>query len=96
MDDQSGRTAKLRKLMILAYFQALSQFLGSKKFLHGDSITITDCCAFAHLCQILFIPINHPHKQFIDDECSNLSSYVERIKIELWPDWEEVLGKVSW
>merc|ERR1712212_411043 len=51
--------------------KALSLFLGDKKFLHGDEITTTDCCAFGHLCQILFIPINHPHKKFMDEECPN-------------------------
>jgi len=76
--------------------KALSLFLGDKKFLHGDEITTTDCCAFGHLCQILFIPINHPHKKFMDEECPNLAPYVERIKAELWPDWDEMLSKVPW
>ena len=76
--------------------QALSLFLGDKKYLHGEAMTTTDCCAFGHLCQILFIPINHPHKDFIDSECPNLPPYVERIKAELWPDWDETLAKVPW
>jgi len=76
--------------------KALSLYLGDKKFLHGDTITTSDCCAFGHLCQILFIPINHPHREFIETECQNIAPYVDRIKAELWPDWDEILGKVPW
>jgi len=79
----------------MADWKALSQFLGSKRFMCGDEMTTVDCCAFAHLCQILNIPLNHPFKPFILEQCPNLVQYVERIRNKLWSDWDE-LGRNGW
>lgn len=79
----------------MADWKALSQFLGSKRFLCGDEITTADCSAFAHLCQILFIPLKHPFKPFVVEHCANLVGYADRMRDELWSDWDE-LGRNGW
>jgi len=49
----------------MADLKALSKLLGKKEFLGGGAMSTADCCAFAHLCQILYIPLKHPFKPFI-------------------------------
>lgn len=71
-------------------FQAVSDFLGKKRFIFGENMTTLDCYLFAHIAQIFYIPIDYPHKPFIKDRCANLLDYVVRIKEKIWPDWEEV------
>jgi len=74
----------------MADLKALSNLLGDKEFLAGDSMTTADCSAFAHLAQILDIPLAHPFKPFVDAECPNLRLFLDRVKRRLWPDWEEL------
>jgi len=71
-------------------FKALSKLLGKKSFLGGEVITTADCCAFGHLCQIFDIPLSHPFKPFVEEECPNLRPYADRIKSCLWPDWHQL------
>ena len=40
--------------------------------------------------QILYLPVEYPHKKFMFEECPNLVALVERIKTKLWPDWENI------
>jgi len=73
-----------------ADLKALSLFLGSKTYLTGDIITTADCSAFSHLAQILEIPLNHPFKRYVEEQCPNLVPFYKRIKESLWPDWEQL------
>lgn len=73
--------------------QALSDFLGSKPFMMGEKMTTIDCVAFAHLSQLLYIPLDYPHTIYLKKNCPNLAAYVDRIKADIWPDWEEVCEK---
>ncbi|PAA72116.1 hypothetical protein BOX15_Mlig023210g1 [Macrostomum lignano] len=70
--------------------RALSRVLGSKKFLFGERMTAADCYAFGHLAQILYVPVDYPHKQFMREQTPNLCEYVTRIKETLWPDWDQL------
>ncbi|PAA48108.1 hypothetical protein BOX15_Mlig003243g4 [Macrostomum lignano] len=69
---------------------ALSRALGNKQFLFGDEPTTADCYAFGHLAQILYIPINYPHKKFMRESTPNLCEYVDRMKERFWPDWDKL------
>ena len=69
---------------------ALSVMLADKPYLLGDMATSLDCTVFGHLSQFLFIDINFPQEKYLRENCPNLVSLVERIKLDVWPDWEEM------
>ena len=69
---------------------ALSCLLGQQRFFHGDNPSTLDCVVFGHLAQFLYIDIKFPQAEFIRSEAANLLQLVERIRTELWPDWEEM------
>jgi len=70
--------------------RALSVILGEKKFILGDKVTRVDATVFGTLAQILYLPLDTPHKRFIESECKNLVDYCQRIKHSYWPDWNEI------
>lgn len=74
-------------------FQAVSDLLGEKQYFFGDKMTTLDCYLFGHLCQVLYIPVEYPHKEYIHKNCGNLVEYTERIKKELWPDWDIICAE---
>ena len=69
---------------------ALSVMLADKPYLQGDMATSLDCTVFGHMSQFLFIDINFPQEKYLRENCPNLVSLVERIKLDVWPDWEEM------
>ena len=70
---------------------AISNLLGDKKYFLGTSKPSTiDCTLFGHLAQFLYIPMAFPQKKYMHENCPNLVQLVERIKAEIWPDWEEM------
>ena len=74
--------------------QAISDWLGSKPYMMGDAPHPVDCSVFGFLA-ILFY--NGPEDNFFTKEAKerfpNLKAYVDRIKSEFWPDWDELLVK---
>ena len=68
----------------------LSVMLADKPYLLGEAVTSLDCTVFGHLTQFLFIDINFPQEKYLREKCPNLVNLVERIKLEIWPDWEEM------
>jgi len=70
--------------------RSISAYLGTKQFLHGDTPTQVDAVLFGYLAQILYIPLESPHKKLINTECKNLVRYLDRIKARVWPDWDEI------
>ncbi|CAH1784744.1 unnamed protein product [Owenia fusiformis] len=77
------------KEISLKDLSALSNFLGEKNYLMGDKISEVDCAIFGMLAQILYHSPGSPHLKFVTESCQNLVDYVERIKQEVWPDWNE-------
>ena len=69
---------------------ALSCLLGQQRFFHGDQPSSLDCVVFGHLAQFLYIDIKFPQAEYLRSEATNLLDLVERIKTEVWPDWEEM------
>jgi len=75
--------------------KAISELLGSKEFLFGDSPTTIDCVLFGHLAQFLYIDIGFPQKTYMEHNCPNLVSLVERMKGRFWPQWEEEIEQAK-
>ena len=71
--------------------RAISSILGDKKYLlTEDKMTAYDCTLFGHLVQFLYIPMDFPQKKFMQENCPNLVAYVDRIRDDLWPNWDEM------
>lgn len=68
--------------------QALSDYLGEKKYFFGEEATTIDCTLFGHLAQFLYIPMDFPQKEYMYEHCQNLVRYVDRFKERYWKeDW---------
>jgi len=76
--------------------KALSEFLADKPYFFGDQPSVLDCIAFAHLVQILCLEdVEYPLKTFVQESCSNLVTFVERLKQQYWPDWTELTNTLD-
>ena len=69
---------------------ALSSILGDQRFFFGEKPSSLDCAVFGHLAQFLYIDIKFPQENYIRTKATNLLHLVERVKSQLWPDWEEM------
>ncbi|XP_035225608.1 failed axon connections-like [Stegodyphus dumicola] len=69
--------------------KALSEYLAEKPYFFGEEPHLLDCVAFSHLCQFVYIPFGGL-KEYLESDCTNLLSFVERMKERYWPDWEEM------
>jgi len=69
--------------------KAISDLLNNKDYLLGKSPTTVDCVLFGHLAQFLFIDIGFPQKTYLEQNCPNLVSLVEKMKSDFWPEWDE-------
>lgn len=67
----------------------LSQYLAEKPFFFGAEPHLLDCVAFAHLCQFIYVPFEGI-VEFMEQECPNLISFVDRMKECYWSDWDEI------
>ncbi|XP_069120238.1 failed axon connections homolog isoform X2 [Argopecten irradians] len=68
--------------------KAISGYLGSKKLLFGDKISQYDTAVFGQLAAMKYEPFGGMAGGVID-EFPVVCAYLDRIKTELWPDWEE-------
>ncbi|TMS35832.1 hypothetical protein L596_003142 [Steinernema carpocapsae] len=73
--------------------KAISEFLGSKHYFTGFKPTRIDAALFGMLAQIVYMPFDTPHKQFLFQKCQNLVEFCERVKGRYWPDWEDCTKK---
>ena len=53
----------------------------------------SDCAAFGHLAQFAYIPMAFPQQIYMKANCPNLLSFLDRMRDELWPDWEEMCSR---
>ena len=64
--------------------------MGDKKYFFGEKLSETDCALFGHLAQFYYVNLSDfPMKNYLVGECPNLVSYIQRIREDIWPDWEE-------
>ncbi|XP_054710544.1 failed axon connections-like [Uloborus diversus] len=69
--------------------KALSEYLAEKPYFFGEEPHLLDCVAFAHICQFVYIPFGGM-KEYLESDCTNLLSFVDRMKERFWPDWDEM------
>ncbi|KAJ3411586.1 hypothetical protein HDV05_002006 [Chytridiales sp. JEL 0842] len=69
--------------------KAISDFLGSKKFIMGDKPSQADAALFGILTSTMWIPLEFPCKEFALRECPNLQAYLLRIKEEYFAETTE-------
>ena len=84
-DNEYVRSALREKL------DALSHFLGDKRYLFGDAPSTYDAGLFSQLSSIIHYPIPNPQVA-IAREYDSLVSYCDRIKAEIYPTSEWVDG----
>jgi len=70
--------------------KALSDLLGEKDYLLGDTISTYDCAVFGLCANILYAGLESPLSTYIKENATNLSALCERVKEAHWPDWNDV------
>nr|XP_011456794.2 failed axon connections homolog [Crassostrea gigas] len=70
--------------------QALSKFLGKKKFMLGEQASQTDCAVFGMLSQIHWQACGGASEKLYK-KYPNLIAYCEEMKAEFWPDWDDCI-----
>lgn len=75
--------------------QAVSDLLGDKAFLLGDTISSFDCAIFGLIANILHSGLESPLSTYIKENATNLSALCDRVKETYWEDWSEVLDKAE-
>lgn len=73
--------------------KAVSDLLGEKAFLLGDTISSYDCAVFGLCANILYSGMESPLSTYIKENAANLSALCERVKEAYWQDWEEICEK---
>jgi len=83
--------------LTLDNLKAFSAHLGSKKYIGGDVLTRYDATVWAHMACLYFTPLKNDVKKFLneDEKHANLKAYLQRVKTELWPDWEAVTTELK-
>jgi len=76
--------------------QALSTFLGDKRYLLGNNVTTLDATAFGHIAQAYWTPLltENIHR-FMDTATPNLVDYMNRIRQRYWSDWDDAIRLLS-
>ncbi|XP_005090892.3 failed axon connections homolog [Aplysia californica] len=78
------------KSFVLEDLQALTDFLGDKKFMMGDEITEVDCCVFGFLCQLIYHQKDEFFDGLVEARFPSLVQYKDRVKTLVWPDWDDI------
>lgn len=72
--------------------RAVSKLLGRKKFILGDEACEDDAAIFGVLAECLWGSPGSLMEKLMNEECTNLKEYCERMKETYWPDWESRMG----
>jgi len=75
--------------------KAVSTFLVDKRYLMGENFCSLDATAFGHLTMFYFCLMNSEIKQFMISDCKNIIDYLNNVKAEFWPDWDEATSTLS-
>jgi glutathione S-transferase len=74
-----------RTQIATADFQALSDLLGDQPYYMGDAPTTLDATAFGYVSSILYLPYDHPIKQF-GLSLDNVVAHCERVQQRYFPE----------
>ncbi|XP_052761428.1 failed axon connections homolog [Mya arenaria] len=83
--------------MMVNDLKQFSAILGDRKYVMGDRICDVDCAAFGILSQVRWCtPSACPGAALLQgDELKNVTDYMDRIKNDFWPDWEELTSHAA-
>ena len=75
--------------------RAISEYLGDKPFMMGDTPTEIDCVLFGFTTMTIYVNEDEENifKKAINEEFSNLKAHNDRMKEKYWPDWDDCLYK---
>jgi len=80
-------------------FEVLSIFLGEKEYFLGTKQPTTiDCAVFGILVQFFWMPnvdICPALQNTVNKSFKNLNQFTQRIKVELWPDWDKMCSALD-
>ncbi|XP_067664878.1 failed axon connections homolog [Haliotis asinina] len=69
--------------------KALSDFIGNKKFLLGDTPCQEDCAVFGMLAQVVWHMPGSEGERIVNETYTNLRQYCMRMRDLYWPDWND-------
>lgn len=76
--------------LCLGDLKAISDFLGEKPFLLGDTPTEVDCTLFGFMVMLFHCAQDDlVYKTETEKKWNNLYLHMERMKEKYWPDWNE-------
>lgn len=73
--------------------RAVSQVLGTKKFLMGSKPCLLDAAVFGLVSVFLWNVPNSPQAKLIRSELKNVEAHCYTIREEYFPDWDELILK---
>lgn len=71
--------------------EALSHFLGNKRYFMGDEPSEIDCSLFGMLSLLLVSMQGTRYEAFTKQHYPNLLSYFQRMKSTYWADWDNLI-----
>ena len=76
--------------------QAISDYLGEKAYMMGDSVSSADCLVYPFLETINYTLECSTGKNPIKDfmlKLPNLNEYRQRLQKEFFPDWDQIVSE---
>jgi hypothetical protein len=73
--------------------KAVSALLDNTTFLMGEKPCLADTAAFGLLANFVWHDLESPHNYMIKTDFRNIETYCQRIKDQVWPDWDEEIAK---
>ncbi|ESO93973.1 hypothetical protein LOTGIDRAFT_153451 [Lottia gigantea] len=71
--------------------KAISDILGSQKYIMGNEPTEVDCCVFGFLAQIFYACHEKSLISLVGEKYPNLKDYCLRMKNRYWADWDDCI-----
>jgi glutathione S-transferase len=74
--------------MLVEDVTTIADFLGEKRYMMGEKVSELDCITFGFMSIAKFAPVQEPLSA---TNFPNLANYVDRMKDEFFPDWDDLL-----
>lgn len=68
--------------------KAINDYIGNRKYLTGDTVCNEDSALFGILAQMYYLHCGEI-SDFLLTECSNIVRYLDTIRDDFWPDWQD-------
>uniref|UniRef100_A0A0B7AVJ2 GST N-terminal domain-containing protein n=1 Tax=Arion vulgaris TaxID=1028688 RepID=A0A0B7AVJ2_9EUPU len=77
--------------ILLSDLQALTDYLGNKPYMMGQTPCEVDCSVFGLLSQFIWNIADDICQNLVQDKFPSLYSYCLRMKEKAWPDWDDCI-----